>query len=136
MSGSLGAGILAATYDGEGEDDHGGVFLQAASVSATGVTLDVGPVDDRSVDELATLTLNVPFETSDGSSVTFSLSRTIDDAVIDPSTGEFSWTPTEDQGPGEYAITVVATSFDDPDLLADSTFIVTVAETNIAQCSM
>ena len=59
------SGVLAITYSGEGEDDHGGVFFQTV---ASGVKLNVGPVDDQRVDELETVTLTVPFTTSDDNS--------------------------------------------------------------------
>ncbi len=36
-------------------------------------------------------------------------------AVIDASSGEFSWTPTEAQGPGEYSFTVMAVTEEDGD---------------------
>jgi hypothetical protein len=51
-------------------------------------------------------------------------------ASIDPQTGVFSWTPTEAQGPGSYAITVRVTDNGTPPLSATQTFTVTVHEVN------
>jgi len=51
-------------------------------------------------------------------------------AVIDPVSGEFSWTPTEAQGPGVFPITVVATDDGIPALSSSRVFAVTVLEAN------
>ncbi|MBN2820562.1 MAG: hypothetical protein JXP36_16435, partial [Bacteroidales bacterium] len=54
--------------------------------------------------------------------------------TIDPTTGEFSWIPTESQGGADYEVTITVT--DDgtnPDNLSDSkTFTITVNEVNVA----
>ena len=51
-------------------------------------------------------------------------------ATIDPTTGVFSWTPTEAQGPGAYTITVKATDYGSPAQTDTQAFTVTVNEVN------
>ncbi|MBN1270402.1 MAG: putative Ig domain-containing protein, partial [Kiritimatiellae bacterium] len=53
-------------------------------------------------------------------------------ATIDPSTGAFSWTPTEAQGPGEYDVIVRVLDDGNPALGDAVTFTVNVAESNAA----
>ena len=53
-------------------------------------------------------------------------------ASINPSTGVFTWTPTEAQGPGTYNITVRVTDNNSPAQSDAKTFRVTVNETNAA----
>ncbi len=53
-------------------------------------------------------------------------------AVVNPSTGVFTWTPNEAQGPGTYNITVRATDDSSPPLSATRTFGATVGEINSA----
>ncbi|MBA4148538.1 MAG: putative Ig domain-containing protein [Verrucomicrobia bacterium] len=53
-------------------------------------------------------------------------------ATIHPSSGVFSWTPTEAQGPGSYPITVRVTDNAAPALSDSKTFTVTVTEVNTA----
>lgn len=53
-------------------------------------------------------------------------------AFIDPTSGQFSWTPTEAQGPGVYDITVRVSDDGAPSLSDAKTFTVVVAEVNNA----
>lgn len=53
-------------------------------------------------------------------------------ANLDSDTGLFSWTPTEDQGPGNYSITVNVTDNGMPSLSGTQTFAVLVSEANTA----
>jgi hypothetical protein len=55
-----------------------------------------------------------------------------DGASIDPTTGVFTWTPSEAQGPGVYPITVRVTDDGSPPLSDSKTFTVTVYEVNSA----
>jgi len=64
--------------------------------------------------------------------LTYSLSNAPAGALINPSTGVFTWTPTEAQGPGVYSITVKVTDNNLPPLSDSKTFTVTVNETNNA----
>ena len=73
------------------------------------------------------------FEVMDEKALTYSLDAGAPtNATINASTGVFTWTPTEAQGPGVYNITVRATDHGSPPLSDAKTFSVTVAETNEA----
>src|SRR5207249_83358 len=52
-------------------------------------------------------------------------------ATIDPNNGVFSWTPSEEQGPGVYPITVRVTDTGNPAKSAARTFTVTVNDFNL-----
>jgi hypothetical protein len=87
-------------------------------------------IPDQTVDELVPLNLTATANDPDQDTLTFSLGGTPPaGASINPSTGEFSWTPTEEQGPSIYPITVIVSD----NSLSDSTvFVVTVNEVNQA----
>jgi hypothetical protein len=51
---------------------------------------------------------------------------------FNPATGSLSWTPTEAQGPGEYALTVSATDNGNPPRVVQSLFTLSVQEVNVA----
>src|SRR5262249_33524615 len=53
-------------------------------------------------------------------------------ASIDPTTGVFSWTPSEGQGPGDYPVTVRVTDNGSPSLDDTETILITVGEANVA----
>lgn len=55
-----------------------------------------------------------------------------DGAQLDPNSLEFSWTPSEAQGPGDYSIAVRVTDDGDPPLSAVASFHVAVLELNSA----
>ena len=61
------------------------------------------------VDELTELSLTASASDPDvpAQTLTFSLDAAAPPgATIDPATGMFTWTPTADQGPGEYPVTI------------------------------
>ncbi|MBS0661392.1 MAG: putative Ig domain-containing protein, partial [Verrucomicrobia bacterium] len=103
------------------------IFVNRAPVLAA--------IPDQAVDELTLLTFTASAtEPDSGQSVSYSLAPGAPSgASIQASTGVFTWTPTEAQGPGVYNITVRATDNDAHLPLADAkTFQVTVAEVNVA----
>src|SRR5439155_15172268 len=53
-------------------------------------------------------------------------------ATIGASTGAFSWTPTEAQGPGVYPVTIVATDNGSPAMNGTAAITITVNEVNQA----
>jgi parallel beta-helix repeat protein len=70
---------------------------------------------------------------TDGGSVTYSLaSGAPAGASIHPVTGEFTWTPTEAQGPGQFTISVIATDGGSPSMNDLHAFTVSVVEVNAA----
>jgi len=90
---------------------------------------EILPISNQSVEEGSLLTLTVATEAeSDMYPLTFSLSNAPAGATIDATTGVFRWTPSEAQGPGEYAITVQVTTA--AGALSTVTFQVSVSEVN------
>ena len=90
---------------------------------------------DQTVDEETELSvqalLTPPFDSAPD--LTFSLdSGSPAGATIDALTGLFTWTPSEQQGPGEYQVTVRVTDDNDSDYTDAETFTVTVLEVNAA----
>lgn len=53
-------------------------------------------------------------------------------ASIDPVSGDFTWTPTEAQGPGAYSVTVEVSDNGSPSLVDIETITITVGEQNLA----
>ncbi len=92
---------------------------------------------DQSIDELTTLTVtnsatdaDMPLE-----AMTFSLINPPDGAMIDPTSGVFTWTPTEAQGPSTNTIVVRVADdnlydINSPQLAATNAFKVFVKEVN------
>ncbi len=137
--------IYTPTQNFNGEDTFTFTATDGISNSNVGVvTVTVTSVNDapmidaiapQSVDEQSLLTFNATASDPNDSppdALTFSLQNAPAGASIDPVTGEFSWTPTETQGPGIYTPTVVVTDSGSPPL-SDSTVVsITVAEVNAA----
>jgi hypothetical protein len=94
----------------------------------------VAPIADQTVDEETLLTFTATATDPDipANSVAFSLVGAPIGTSIDPSTGAFSWTPTEAQGPGVYTFQVRATDNGSPVLFGETTVKVTVKEVNRA----
>jgi hypothetical protein len=94
----------------------------------------LGAIGNRTVNELATLTFTATAtDPNTGQTLTFSLDAGAPaGAAINGSTGAFSWTPTEAQGPGSYPITVRVTDNGSPTLSDFEAITVTVNEVNVA----
>ncbi|MBN2247978.1 MAG: right-handed parallel beta-helix repeat-containing protein, partial [Coriobacteriia bacterium] len=102
------------------------------TVTATSGAPVIDPIEDTAVDELTELAFSVT--ATDGVApiqpLVFGLDGDVPaGASIDATTGAFSWTPTEEQGPGTYEIRVIARGSATIDA---ETFMVTVAEVNVA----
>ncbi|MEP6664514.1 MAG: putative Ig domain-containing protein, partial [Verrucomicrobiota bacterium] len=90
-------------------------------------------ISNRTVVELSALTFTANASDPDGNAITFSLgTNSPSGATINSTNGFFAWTPSEEQGPGIYSITVFATDDGTPALFDSKTFSVTVNETNSA----
>lgn len=90
----------------------------------------IWPIANHTVEELSLLTFDVvATDAEDDLPITFALA---DDApagaAIDPDTGVFTWTPTEEQGPGVYSVTVLAS--DSNGSTNQQTITITVTEKN------
>jgi hypothetical protein len=87
----------------------------------------LGAIGNKSVNELSALTFTAAATDPNGDPLTYSLTDWPEGATIDSSTGVFSWTPTEAQGPAEYTFTVNVT---DGAITDSETIMVTVGEVN------
>ncbi|MCX2745876.1 putative Ig domain-containing protein [Mangrovivirga sp. M17] len=90
-------------------DGHGGTAQQSINITVEEVNTDpiIDPVSNSELLELTTLTINLTSIDSDlpQQGLTYSFSG-IDSpsASIDENTGQFTWTPSEAEGPGQYEI--------------------------------
>ncbi|PPD57305.1 tandem-95 repeat protein [Dehalogenimonas etheniformans] len=106
------------------------------TVAEVNVAPVLGTIGNKNVNELAALTFTATATDADlpANTKTFSLADGISGDVpsgtsINSSTGAFSWTPTEAQGPGTYTFDVVVS---DGALTDFETITITVAEVNVA----
>jgi len=108
------------------------------TVEETNVAPVLDPIGDKTSDELTELTFTA---TATDSNIGQILSFSLDDgsggsvpagASISPTTGVFTWTPTESQGPGSYTFDVVVSDDGFPPLSDSETITVTVNEVNVA----
>ena len=94
----------------------------------------LSPIADLEVNENTGFGFTPQFADPDvpSNQFTWSLNETAASlgAAIDSSTGLFSWTPREDQGPGNYTMTVTITDDGTPPLSDTETFVVTVLDVN------
>lgn len=91
---------------------------------------EIDSVDDGSVNEGEELAIHIPARDLDGGALTFSLADAPEGAHIDARTGVFTWTPSEQQGPSSYPITVQVVDDGRPGMSDTETFNVTVREVN------
>jgi hypothetical protein len=82
--------------------------------------------------ELVPFTITVSAVDPDGqSALTYALIRNPPSALINPTTGAITWTPTEDEGPTNAVFEVRATEVNPPNLSSPMTFSVAVTEQNL-----
>ncbi len=98
----------------------------------------LSPIGNKVTDELVLLTFTAVASDPDaGQTLTFSLdSGAPAGTSIDPSSGVFSWTPTEAQGPGVYPVTVRVTDNGAPPLDSFETIQITVNEVDLAPVTL
>ncbi|HKI64047.1 MAG TPA: Ig-like domain-containing protein, partial [Burkholderiales bacterium] len=105
-----------ANYNGEdsftfvandGQDDSN-VATVSLMVNPVNDAPTIAPIADQSVSEGTTLEFFVPADDVDlpDDTLTFTLLDGPAGATLDPSTGLFSFTPTEAQGPGSYSVSL------------------------------
>jgi len=99
--------ITIIVSDGKGGTDSETITI---TVNEGNVAPVLGSIGDKSVDELSTLSFLVNAIDVDlpGNRVSFSLGAGAPSgATIGEMPGEFTWTPSEAQGPGSYPVTIV-----------------------------
>ena len=119
--------------------DNGSPNLSAAQtfnvhVNEVNLAPQISPISDKTVDEATLLTFTASATDADlpANSLVYSLKNAPAGAVINPATGNFSWTPNEAQGAGDYSMTIVVTDNGSLNLSAAQTFKVHVNEINVA----
>ncbi len=146
--GSLSATITITLVNDSVDDRNKTVvvtMLTPTRAVASGTTVDtatiiddvppvVAPVGNKNVDELTTLSFPVavtdPYAPAHSESFSLDAGGTTG-AGIDPTSGVFTWMPTEAQGPGTYNITVRVTELNAPQLSSTQSFQVVVNEVNL-----
>lgn len=107
----------------------------SASLTITGVNDApvLGAIGPKSGSELSAIGFTAGATDADSDSLTYSLDAgSPTGASINPTTGVFSWTPSEAQGPGIYGVTVRVTDNGTPSLDDSETILITVSEVNAA----
>ena len=104
------------------------------TVNEVNVAPVLAPIGDTTINELVTLTFTASATDSDipVQILTFSLVGAPIGATIDPAAGAFSWTPSEEQGPGSYTFTVKVCDNGTPSLCDQEEITVMVSEVNTA----
>ncbi len=132
---ALPAGIFRLTVFGSVHDTSGNMLDGDQNGSPGGDYIrtndrpTLSAIGDQIVSEGQTLTLVA--SAMDSGSMTYSLaSGAPAGASIDPVTGDFSWLPTEVQGPGTFVVTVIATDAGAPAMNDLRTFSISVLEVN------
>ena len=90
------------------------------------------PIADATIDEMVEYSFTATASDPEDNVLTFSLEGAPEGAVIDPSTGVFTWTPTEAQGPGVYTFTVKVCDDGEPSACDSQALTLTVNEVNLA----
>jgi len=120
--------------------DHGTPSMSATqsftvTVFETNSAPTLGTIANRTVNESALVSFTAVGADPDlpANALTYSLEAgTATGAVINASSGAFSWTPNEAQGPGIYPMQVIVRDNATPSLNATQSFTITVDEVNSA----
>jgi regulation of enolase protein 1 (concanavalin A-like superfamily) len=113
-------------------NDSETITITVNEVNATPVLAAIG---GQSVNEGETLSFTATAMDSDSpaQTLTFSLDAGAPAGTsINPSTGAFTWTPTEAQGPGSYSVSIRATDNGSPIQSDSKSVTITVNEVNVA----
>ncbi|NQT12396.1 MAG: hypothetical protein HQ582_06600, partial [Planctomycetes bacterium] len=94
--------------------------------------LDLKPISDHTIEELSTLRFTAGLRDADAraSQLKYTLEGAPEGARINPDTGQFTWSPTEEQGPNRYEMAVRVEALDGKAIPARQAFEVTVLEIN------
>jgi hypothetical protein len=92
----------------------------------------LGTIGNRSVDEETELSFGLTATDPEGNTLTYSIvSGSQTGMTLNASTGAFSWTPTEAQGPGTYDVTFRVTDDGSPVRFDEEVIQITVHEVNL-----
>ena len=128
MSGQ--AQITVTVTDVAGNIGTRNFLLDVQSVNGRPV---LAPINNVTIAEGSEFRFSASASDREGGPLTFSLDAgAAVGATINAATGQFSWTPSEVQGPSNYSLTVRVSDNGSPSLSAMQTFTVTVNEVNAA----
>jgi hypothetical protein len=123
--------ITVTNPDGQSATSLAGILTITSGATNNPPVLTAIP--NQTINEGSTLVFTNSATDTNGDSLTFSLDPGAPaGAGVNPTTGVFSWTPTEAQGPATNSITVRVTDNGSPPLSATNTFSVVVNEVNQA----
>lgn len=121
-------GTDSFTFKANDESIDSNIATVTITVTAVNDSPILNPIGNKSADELSTLYFVVTATDPDNTLI-YSLSNEPTGATINSNTGEFSFTPTEAQGPNSYTLTVSVTDGTNTNL---EQIIITVNEVNVA----
>lgn len=121
--------VQVTVNDGTGGTDSD---TFAWTITNTNRAPQLDPVADRTVNEGSTVSFSTSATDPDGNSLAFSLVGAPTGATINPTTGAFSWTPGETQGPDSYTFDVKVIDNGSPALPDTDKLTITVGEVNRA----
>ncbi|MCS7466146.1 putative Ig domain-containing protein [Stieleria sp. ICT_E10.1] len=118
--------VTVHVEDLAGERDQTSFAIDVREVNKPPV---LARVENQQVEEQTELKLQLSATDPDlpANTLTYSIESGLSGASLDPVTGEFTWTPTEEQGPGDY---VIAVRVSDGDKFDEESFTVVVSEDN------
>ncbi len=90
----------------------------------------LGTIGNKVVNEQTLLTFTATATDLDGDTLTFSIGAGAPTGAAITSSGVFTWTPTEAQGPGVYTVTIIVTDSGSPPASDSKTITITVNEVN------
>ena len=133
--------VITADFIGGHIDPAVGIVLTVADgihtetvtfkMVITNVAPELDPIEGATIPELVEYTFTATASDVPTATLTFSLENAPAGAEIDETTGVFTWTPTEAQGPGEYTFTVKVCDDGTPVMCDDQEVTLTVTEVNI-----
>jgi Lamin Tail Domain/CotH kinase protein/Putative Ig domain len=133
---------IADVSEGRFPDGYASVYAMTNATPRTANVLEtdntppkLARIGDQAVDEGAQLRFTA--EATDDDVPTQTLTFTLEGgappgAGIDPNSGEFTWTPGEEDGPGIHAVTIRVTDNGQPPFSDTETILITVNEVNTA----
>jgi hypothetical protein len=129
------SGTFSAVYYPSNDVGLQGLYSPTnASIQVINVHPVIPAIGDATINELEPWTLAVTATDDDrpAQTLTYALTNSSAGAVINPTTGIISWTPSEAQGPSTNQLTVLVTDNGTPNLTVSRSFQMVVNEINTA----
>ena len=133
--------VITAAFLGGAIDPAVGIVLTVADgihtetvtfkMVITNVAPELDPIEGATIPELVEYTFTETASDVPTATLTFSLVGAPEGAMIDGSTGVFTWTPSEAQGPAEYTFTVKVCDDGNPVMCDEQELTLNVTEVNL-----